>query len=38
VLHTGLAWALLPAPVLLVLVVVVLAVAVRRPAPWQEPA
>jgi uncharacterized membrane protein YoaK (UPF0700 family) len=38
VLHTGLAWALLPAPALLVLVVVVLAVAGRRPAPWQEPA
>jgi uncharacterized membrane protein YoaK (UPF0700 family) len=38
VLHAGLAWALLPAPVLLVAVVVVLAVAVRRPAPWQDPA
>jgi uncharacterized membrane protein YoaK (UPF0700 family) len=35
--HVGLAWALLPAPVLLALVVVVLAVAVRRPAPWQDP-
>jgi uncharacterized membrane protein YoaK (UPF0700 family) len=37
VLHVGLVWALLPAPVLLALVVVVLAVAVRRPAPWQDP-
>jgi uncharacterized membrane protein YoaK (UPF0700 family) len=36
--HVGLAWALLPAPVLLALVVVVLAVAVRRPAPWQDAA
>jgi uncharacterized membrane protein YoaK (UPF0700 family) len=37
VLHVGLVWALLPAQVLLALVVVVLAVAVRRPAPWQDP-
>jgi uncharacterized membrane protein YoaK (UPF0700 family) len=37
VTHVGLAWALLPAPVLLAAVVVVLAVAVRRPAPWQDP-
>jgi uncharacterized membrane protein YoaK (UPF0700 family) len=36
VLHTRLVWALLPAPVLLAVVVGVLAVAVRRPAPWQE--
>jgi uncharacterized membrane protein YoaK (UPF0700 family) len=36
VLHTGLAWALLPAPVLLLGIVLVLAVVVRRPAPWQE--
>jgi uncharacterized membrane protein YoaK (UPF0700 family) len=36
VLHTGLAVALLPAPVLLAGVVVVLAVAVRHPAPWQD--
>jgi uncharacterized membrane protein YoaK (UPF0700 family) len=35
--HVGLAWALLPAPVLLAVVVGVLAVAVRRPAPWQDP-
>jgi uncharacterized membrane protein YoaK (UPF0700 family) len=35
--HVGLAWALLPAPLLLVAVVVVLVVAVRRPAPWQDP-
>jgi uncharacterized membrane protein YoaK (UPF0700 family) len=37
VLHVGLAWALLPAPVLLAAIVGVLAVVVRRPAPWQEP-
>ncbi len=37
VLHAGLAWALLPAPVLLAVVVGVLAVVVRRPAPWQDP-
>jgi uncharacterized membrane protein YoaK (UPF0700 family) len=36
VLHTGLAWALLPAPVVLLAIVLVLAVVVRRPAPWQE--
>jgi uncharacterized membrane protein YoaK (UPF0700 family) len=36
VLHMRLAWALLPAPVLLAVVVGVLAVAVRRPAPWQD--
>jgi uncharacterized membrane protein YoaK (UPF0700 family) len=38
VLHTGLAWALLPAPVLLAVVAAVLAAVVRHPAPWQEPA
>jgi uncharacterized membrane protein YoaK (UPF0700 family) len=38
VLHTRLVWALLPAPVLLAVVVGVLAVAVRRPAPWQDAA
>jgi uncharacterized membrane protein YoaK (UPF0700 family) len=37
VLHVGLAWALLPAPVLLAVVAGVLAVAVRRPASWQDP-
>ena len=37
VLHVGLAWSLLPAPVLLAGIVAVLTVAVRRPAPWQEP-
>jgi uncharacterized membrane protein YoaK (UPF0700 family) len=36
VLHTGLAGTLLPAPVLLLGIVLVLAVVVRRPAPWQE--
>jgi uncharacterized membrane protein YoaK (UPF0700 family) len=36
VLHTRLVWALLPAPVLLAVVVGVLTVAVRRPAPWQD--
>lgn len=36
VLHTRLVWALLPAPVLLAVVVGVLAVAMRRPAPWQD--
>jgi uncharacterized membrane protein YoaK (UPF0700 family) len=37
VLHAGLALALLPAPVLLAAIVAVLAVVVRRPAPWHEP-
>ena len=37
VLHTRLLWALLPGPVLLALVVGVLTVAGRRPAPWQDP-
>jgi uncharacterized membrane protein YoaK (UPF0700 family) len=37
VLHVGLVWALLPAPVLLAAIVAVLAVLVRRPAPWHEP-
>ena len=37
VLHTRLLWALLPGPVLLAVVVGVLAVAGRRPAPWQDP-
>jgi uncharacterized membrane protein YoaK (UPF0700 family) len=36
VLNAGLAWALLPAPVVLLAIVLVLAVVVRRPAPWQE--
>ena len=36
VLNAGLAWALLPAPVLLLAIVLVLAVVVRRPAPWQD--
>ena len=36
--HTGLAWALAPAPVLLVVVPVVLHLALRRPAPWQDAA
>jgi len=38
VLNAGLAWALLPAPVLLLAIVLVLVVVVRRPAPWQEAA